>query len=486
MAGNEIAFARKYRPKTINEYIGERVKRTIFNRFKQGMTYPQVILFHGLSGGGKTSAARLLTKEYLCMDKKDGHACGVCEMCKYIEEEYIEKGEPVEMVQELDIASDSGKGSMDLYLENAMEPPLPGMGDYKILILDEVHMATNQAQNRLLKVTEEPPKHLVFILCTTNPEKLLGTLKGRCQLKVEVNRPSIEEMSNRLLYICQQEGIKTSKEALRMICKKTNRAPRDTINLLEEVAKNNGNSATLDDVARQIGSVNNDLYLDYIKSANESLDSVVIFNAKLKEKDIEARVFIKGFVRFVLDCINIRAGIGLEEYPAEYVKKVKALYKVYDDKDIDYLLSIVEHALKMAVDDTSSDLLLLTTALRIGKIGLLRGDLSEERERAEVENTRATKEYSEERKKQASESVKIRKTDASTKDLMSVFGKNLVDVNMDNANEKSKALQNVISSKAYEESEEEDKIVGAEGLMEKLGLGGMIKSAKDINKNNDL
>ena len=224
----EVAFHRKYRPKSIDEYIGEDIKKVIINRFRRNeASYPQTILLYGPLGTGKTSMARLLALEYQCLEKVDGRPCGKCEMCLEIQEKLIrsEAGVEVPGVQELNVASDSGKAAMEEMLEDALIEPMYPL-KYKIIILDEVHMATMQAQNLLLKIVEEPPKHLVFIFCTTDPDKLLGTLKSRLQLKIEVIKPSIDELANRLLEVCKSEGITTSMDALKLIARRESRIPR--------------------------------------------------------------------------------------------------------------------------------------------------------------------------------------------------------------------------------------------------------------------
>ena len=207
-------------------------------------------------------------------------------------------------------------------LEDALiEPMYPYK--YKILILDECHMATKQAQNRLLKIVEEPPKHLVFIFCTTNPDQLLDTLHSRCQLKIEVKKPSVDELANRLLWVCQQEKITTSMEALKMIAKKAERIPREALNILEDVAKNCGNQVTLETIRSRTGEVAAEIYMQYYQAANDSLEKVMLFNKSLKEQNIPPKNFIRGLTRFTLDCINIRYAIGIDEYPMEYVNAVK-------------------------------------------------------------------------------------------------------------------------------------------------------------------
>lgn len=423
--GAEVAFPRKYRPKNISEYMGESVRNILLNRFSDEKNFPQTILLHGTRGCGKTSAARLIAQEYHCLDRSSGHACGQCEMCKEIEEKLIssEAGVSAMGVQEVDIASESGKANIDNILEEAMMEPMYPLV-YKVLILDEFHMATKQAQNRLLKILEEPPKHLVFILCTTNPENIIDTITSRCQLKIEVKKASVEELSERLLYVCQQEKIKTSMEALRIISKKSDRVPREALMMLENIAKNCGYNVTLENVQKQTGDVASSVYIEYYQAANESLESIMLFNQKLKEMDISPKNFIRGLTRFTLDSLYVKYAIGIEDYPPDYVKSIKKLFKMYNSSELDTLLQIVEYAVKtIDSDDTKAELIITTTAMRIGKVNLLSAGLYNQDVEAEKENKASMLAYKGLLKedKEASKEIDIEQlTDTS---LVTVFGK---------------------------------------------------------------
>lgn len=426
---DNIAYHRKYRPMNLDEYMGDAIKETIKARFSDESRYPQTILLSGPRGTGKTSIARLIGMELQCQSKVDGHACGKCEICEDIREKLIKGQAGVECmgVQEVDIASDSGKAAIDDVLEEALIAPV--YMKYRILILDECHMMTKQAQNRLLKILEEPPKHLVFILCTTNPEDLLGTVLSRCQLKLEVKKPSIDELADRLLYVCKQEKITASMEALRIIAKKSERITREALNLLEMVAKDCGYQVTVDTVRSKTGDVAAEIYMAYYQAANDSLEQIMIFNKRLKEQDISPKNFIKGLTRFTLDCINLRYGIGIEEYPLEYAKKVKKFFGIYNSEEMDTLLQIIEYANKMIdEDDTKAELIITTTAMRIGKTKLLAVGLTNEVAEANKENKVSFSKYKEfkEEEREGTKTVTKRNLDSSL--LVSVFGKNVSEV----------------------------------------------------------
>ncbi len=426
----EVAFHRRYRPNSITEYLGENIKSIIENRFYTQNTYPQTILLYGTRGCGKTSLARLMALEYHCIDKVDGRACGKCEMCLEIQEKLIQSQAGVETfgVQEVDIASDGGKAAMDSILEDALiEPAYPLK--YKVIIMDECHMATPQAQNRLLKIVEEPPEHLVFIFCTTDPDRVIGTLKSRCQLKIEVRKPTIDELVGRLLVVCKQEGITTSMEALKIIAKKSDRIPREALNLLESVAKDCGNRVTITDIREKTGDVAAEIYMEYFQAANKSLESIMIMNRKIKDENISPRDFIRGLTRFTLDCIYIRYAIAIEDYPLEYVKQVKKFFSVYNSEELDYLLQIVEHASKLVdTDDTKAELVITTTAMRIGKLKLLGIDLSREGEQSKKENKSSIKKYRDRVRDEQEASKQVAGVNVDSALLLSVFGKQVKEI----------------------------------------------------------
>lgn len=391
----DIAWIRKYRPSSFDDYMGDDVKRLVINRFKDKNNIPNTIMLYGTRGTGKTSMARLLSKEIQCLSPVDGHSCGQCEMCEAIDE-YItstEAGIECPGIIEVDAATTTGKNDINEIIEDVLIPPMYPV-QYKVVILDECHMLSKSAQNSLLKVIEEPPKHLVFILCTTDPDDVIPTIHSRMQLKLEVRRKTVDEMAQKLLQIAEQEKLTTSLEALRIIAKKGDRIPRECINLLESVAKNYGGEVSVENVRLALKDISTELYLKYYESANDSFEQILSFNKLLKDKDVPADKFVTGLIRFTLDAMYIKHGISLDDFPVELVAKVKKLFDIYNSSDFDVLLQIMEQmARSIGPDDTKNELIITNTAMRISKVNLIAHGLAMQNDVARSENIVSIENY---------------------------------------------------------------------------------------------
>lgn len=188
-----------------------------------------------------TTFARILAKEYSCLNKQNGLSCGVCENCKAIDE-YISSGDTSSLtnIQEIDITDQSGKKDLDSVLADMMLPSYDN--EWKIYIFDECHMATDGLQNRLLKIAEEPPENVLLLLCTTNPERLIDTLKNRCQLQLQVTKPKLKELVGLLKYVCDLEGISYDKSGLEFIANRGGLTIRTALVNLQQVVTEQGNA----------------------------------------------------------------------------------------------------------------------------------------------------------------------------------------------------------------------------------------------------
>lgn len=425
----DIAYPRKYRPTVLDNYMGAEIKEKIQNRLRDEKNFPQVTLLHGTRGSGKTTLARLMAKEYLCLDRQNGHACNKCAMCQEINEELInaEFGASTLGVTEVNVGTDGGKADMEALVEEMIQPPV-AMYKYHVFILDECHMLTNNAQNALLKVLEEPPQHLCLILATTDPDHLLGTVRDRCQLRIKMKPASVDDLVERMLYVCQQEGIKTSKTALRAIAKECKRNPRDCLMTLENVAKNYGYNCTIENVRRERGTLASGIYEEYVKSAHEGLESIMKFAMDLDEKGIQPSDFMKGFTDYLLDCIQIKFGLGIEEMAPDFVTSANNLFKSYNSEELDTLLQIVEYANKqISSDDSQGRLGIIMTAARIGKVKLLSIGLQHTVEEAEEENSRGNKMAVARHREELADN-KVRPVNISNSLMAPVFGANVKEV----------------------------------------------------------
>lgn len=434
MAEGHLNWARKHRPKTLNEYMGESIKEKMLSRLSNPDTYPRVILLEGDRGSGKTSLARLISVEMLCQEKVDGRACGECDMCLDLKEHllFADNGSTTDNVIEINVAMDGGKSAIADIIEQMDSEPL--YGGYKICILDECHKLTTAAQNALLKRLEEPKYYEVYILCTTEADKLLQPIKSRCEVVLKVKPASLDDLTKRLIDICKIEGVEIGTEAVKAIANACGRNPRESILKLEDIAKSHGFKVDIQTVLEETSTFKADTYIDYFVAINKGLESIVKFNGELKEKNISGNEFLKGLTDFVLSCINISMGVNIDRYQKEYISRVKSFFSIYTTEDIDCLLQIIEYARKTITSDESmSDLLLLTTALRIGKIKLLAVGLYNEANLAFKENQKGNKKHIEslnESKEQKSDSIKEKIVDDSI--LASAFGKQLVEVKAGN------------------------------------------------------
>ena len=415
----------KYRPATMEEYSGPKIKDIVSKRFTKRSNMPHVIMIHGSRGCGKTTFARIISKYYLCQNPaEDGTPCEECEMCQSINEILI-GGESSQVecpgVTELDATIMNGKEAIQEVLDEALQSPI--YSDFKVLIVDECHMISNAGQNSMLKIIEDIPSHLVVIFATTDPQKVLQTIKSRCQLTLEARKQSVKDMADRLMQISQMEGLTVSKEALEIIARKGNRVPRECINLLEGIAKTYDGEVTVDNVREHLGGVSSELYMEYFTAANKSLSAILIFIKKLKTEDVKLNEFVSGLMAFALDSMYIKHGISLEDYPVDYVKAVKELFDIYGSSDFDMLLQILEYLSNnlTAEDEAKNELLLTTTAMRISKIQLLANGLAKEQSEAITENKISLYEHSQKLKVNNADLAEQMKMDVTPADLSESF-----------------------------------------------------------------
>jgi len=251
------ALYRKWRPQRFEDICGqEQITVTLKNELKNNRV-SHAYLFCGTRGTGKTSTAKLLSKAVNCKAPQEFNPCNACESCTSINE-----GNSID-VYEIDAASNRGIDDIRNLREAIKFTPT--LGKYKVYIIDEVHMLTNEAFNALLKTLEEPPEYVLFILATTEPHKLPATILSRCQ-RFDFKRISTEDIVERLKAICKEESLEAGEDALKLIARNSDGAMRDALSILDQCSVYGDRIITHDGVLEVLG-ITNDQYLFRISDA---------------------------------------------------------------------------------------------------------------------------------------------------------------------------------------------------------------------------
>ena len=269
-------LARKYRPHNFKELVGQtHTVRTLVNALDNNNLH-HGFLFTGTRGVGKTTIARIFAKSVNCENGVSSKPCGKCETC--IE---IDKGQSVDLI-ELDAASHTGVDNMREILENAQYTPTKNL--YKIYLIDEVHMLSKSSFNALLKTLEEPPKHIKFLLATTDPKKLPITILSRC-LQFNLNKLSHDEIFNHLKFIMDAENLKFEDEALSKIADFGNGSMRDALSLLDQSISYGNGAVKEDDLKAMLGLVShNEIVQLATLVINRNAQEVLLFIKELTYK----------------------------------------------------------------------------------------------------------------------------------------------------------------------------------------------------------
>ena len=276
MSEHYEVLARKYRPHNFKELVGQtHTVRTLVNALDNNNLH-HGFLFTGTRGVGKTTIARIFAKSVNCENGVSSKPCGKCETC--IE---IDKGQSVDLI-ELDAASHTGVDNMREILENAQYIPTKNL--YKIYLIDEVHMLSKSSFNALLKTLEEPPKHIKFLLATTDPKKLPITILSRC-LQFNLNKLSHDEIFNHLKFIMDAENLKFEDEALSKIADFGNGSMRDALSLLDQSISYGNGSVKEDDLKAMLGLVShNEIVQLATLIINRNAQEVLLFIKELAYK----------------------------------------------------------------------------------------------------------------------------------------------------------------------------------------------------------
>jgi DNA polymerase-3 subunit gamma/tau len=299
-----VVSARKYRPSTFNSVVGQsHITITLKNAIKSNHL-AQAFLFCGPRGVGKTTSARILAKTINCFNvDANTEPCNVCESCVSFNE-----GRSLNIL-ELDAASNNSVDDIRNLVDQVRF--VPQIGKYKVFIIDEVHMLSNQAFNAFLKTLEEPPPHAIFILATTEKHKIIPTILSRCQI-FDFNRIKVEDMAIHLAEIAQKENITYENDGLHVIAQKADGALRDALSMFDQIVTFAGNHISYKSVIENLNILDYDYYFkltDYLLVGDVS-SSLLLYN-EILINGFEGNFFVNGLAQHLRNLLVSRDAVTL-------------------------------------------------------------------------------------------------------------------------------------------------------------------------------
>ncbi|MGD9931528.1 MAG: DNA polymerase III subunit gamma/tau [Mangrovibacterium sp.] len=331
---NFIVSARKYRPDTFQTVVGQAsITATLKNAIKNSQL-AHAYLFCGPRGVGKTTCARIFAKTINCQNlTAETEPCNQCESCQAFNSNRSYN------IHELDAASNNSVDDIRNLTDQVRIPPQ--IGKYSIYIIDEVHMLSQAAFNAFLKTLEEPPKHAIFILATTEKHKIIPTILSRCQI-FDFNRIKIGDISEHLGYVARQESVDIESEALNVIAHKADGAMRDALSIFDQIVSFSGRSISYKDVISNLNVLDYDYYFRLIEMLlkNDVPGALMLFNDVL-DHGFDGHHFITGLSSHLRDLLVCKDAVTVQllEVGGEIKEKYKSQATACD---ADFLLEALK------------------------------------------------------------------------------------------------------------------------------------------------
>ena len=359
---NFIVSARKYRPATFASVVGQRhITSTLKNAIERGQL-AHAYLFCGPRGVGKTTCARIFAKAINCLNPQAGEACNECESCRSFNE-----GRSLN-VHELDAASNNSVDDIRNLIEQVRI--IPQQGRYSVFVIDEVHMLSAAAFNAFLKTLEEPPRHAIFILATTEKHKIIPTILSRCQI-YDFNRIKVEDGVEYLRYIATKEGVEADDEALNLIAHKADGGMRDALSMFDKAVSFCGSKLNYKDVAATLNVLDYDTYFKATELllAGRYVDALILFDNVLA-RGFSPQVFIAGLNAHMRDLLMAKGpAISLVEFTGTLVDRYKAQAAQCDEAFLFGAISLLTEADGKVRQSSNQRLLVELGLMKIAGLG---------------------------------------------------------------------------------------------------------------------
>ena len=365
--GEFIVSARKYRPATFLSVVGQQsITSTLKNAIERGQL-AHAYLFCGPRGVGKTTCARIFAKAINCQNPNGAEACNECESCRAFNE-----GRSLN-IHELDAASNNSVDDIRSLIEQVRI--LPQVGQYSLFIIDEVHMLSQQAFNAFLKTLEEPPKHAVFILATTEKHKIIPTILSRCQV-YDFNRIKVEDSVDYLKHIAQNEGVEYDEESLNLIAQKADGGMRDALSMFDKAVSFCDGKLQYKEVARTLNMLDYDTYFNITELllAGDYVSALLRFD-EILSNGFSGQTFMAGLNQHFRDLLLAKGpAISLIELTGALLERYKRQAEQCETEFLFGAISLLTEADGKIKQSSNQRLLVELGLMKIAGLGKKKSD----------------------------------------------------------------------------------------------------------------